>query len=401
VVLESRARGMTDAEGQPSGLVAVSRDVTEKVALEEAHRSAKKEAERAREDAERANRAKSEFLSRMSHELRTPLNAILGFGQLLEMDGLEPQQQESVQQILKGGKHLLDLINEVLDIARIESGRITLSLEPIVLTDALWEAIGLIQPLAAEQAIELKVEDARPGDRYVRADRQRLKQVLLNLLSNAVKYNRPGGRVTVPFERLGAEGTGVEGTGLGLALSKGLMEAMGGSLGVTSKPGQGSTFFVEAPLAEAPGATDEAGEARERLAVPAPDGSHMLLYIEDNLANLRLIERALDHRPGIILLSAMQGSLGLDLARQHQPDLILLDLHLPDMPGEEVLRHLRGDPRTQRIPVIVISADATPGQIRNLLATGARAYLTKPIDVSRFFEAVDEALAERRLDHVG
>jgi PAS domain S-box-containing protein len=431
VVLESHARGMTDAEGRPSGLVAVSRDVTKKVALEEALTSAKKEAERAREDAERANRAKSEFLSRMSHELRTPLNAILGFGQLLEMDGLEPQHQESVEQILKGGKHLLDLINEVLDIARIESGRMTLSLEPVVLADALSEAIGLIQPLAAEQGIELKAEDARSADSYVRADRQRLKQVLLNLLSNAVKYNRSGGRVIVrclevqgeglrvevsdqgagipremmdrlfvPFERLGAEGTGVEGTGLGLALSKGLTEAMGGSLGMTSIPGQGSTFFVELPRAEGPVVADEQG-AGGRLGAPATDGSHTLLYIEDNLANLRLIERALDHRPGLILLSAMQGSLGLDLARQHQPDLILLDLHLPDMPGEEVLRHLRGDPRTQRIPVIVISADATPGQIRNLLATGARAYLTKPIDVSRFFEAVDQALAERRLDPAG
>ncbi len=431
VVLESHARGMSDAEGRPSGLVAVSRDVTEKVALEEALTSAKKEAERAREDAERANRAKSEFLSRMSHELRTPLNAILGFGQLLEMDGLEPQHQESVEQILKGGKHLLDLINEVLDIARIESGRITLSLEPIVLADAMGEAIHLIQPLAAEQGIELKSDDAWPADGYVRADRQRLKQVLLNLLSNAVKYNRPGGRVTVrcmdvrdevriqvsdqgvgippermdrlfvPFERLGAEGTAVEGTGLGLALSKGLTEAMGGRLGVKSAVGQGSTFFVQLPLAQAPGIMVEGKEAVDRTFLLAPAGAHMLLYIEDNLANLKLIEGALNHRPGLILLNAMQGSLGLDLARQHQPDLILLDLHLPDMPGEEVLRHLQGDPTTQRIPVIVISADATPGQIRNLLDAGARAYLTKPIDVSRFFEAVDEALAERRLDNAG
>src|SRR6266542_3135756 len=321
VVLESHARGMSDAEGRPSGLVAVSRDVTKKVTLEEALTSAKKEAERAREDAERANRAKSEFLSRMSHELRTPLNAILGFGQLL-----------------------LDLINEVLDIARIESGRMTLSLEPVVLADALSEAIDLIQPLAVEQGIELKAEDARSADRYVRADRQRLKQVLLNLLSNAVKYNRSGGRVIVRCLEVQGDGLRVEvsdqGAGLGLALSKGLTEAMGGSLGMTSIPGQGSTFFVELPRAEGPGVTDEQGEAGGRLGAPTPDGSHTLLYIEDNLANLRLIERALDHRPGLILLSAMQGSLGLDLARQHQPDLILLDLHLPDMPGEQLLRHL-------------------------------------------------------------
>jgi hypothetical protein len=396
-------------------------DITERKRTEEALHAA-------REEAERANRAKSEFLSRMSHELRTPLNAILGFGQLLEMDGLEPRHRDSVQQILKGGRHLLDLINEILDIARIESGKITLSLEPIVLADALWEAIDLIQPLAAEQGIELKAEDSWPPARHVKADRQRLKQVLLNLLSNAVKYNRPGGRVTircpdligdglrvevtdqgagippemidrlfVPFERLGAEATGVEGTGLGLALSKGLMEAMGGSLWVKSVPSHGSTFFIELPLSEAPWTTGEEREDGERVATQSSLSSHTLLYIEDNLANLKLIERALDHRPGLILLTAMQGSLGLDIARQHRPDLILLDLHLPDMPGEQLLRHLHADPKTQGIPVIVISADATPGQVQKLLAAGARGYLTKPIDMSRFFQVVDEALAERGL----
>src|SRR5713226_3461712 len=400
----------------------LERQVTERLEAEEAARLAKGEAER-------ANRAKSEFLSRMSHELRTPLNAILGFGQLLEMDSLEPEQQESVQQILLGGKHLLDLINEVLDIARIESGMMTLSLEPLLLADALGEAIDLVRPLAAGQGIDLKSEDPCPDDLYVRADRQRLKQVFLNLLSNAVKYNRPGGRVTVrrteipeygqrvevsdqgpgiapelmnrlfvPFERLEAEASGVEGTGLGLAISKGLMEAMGGTLGATSVPGQGSTFFVDLPLTEALGTLVGHRGAEGSTAGLARGDSHTILYIEDNLANLRLIEGALNRRPGITLLTATQASIGLDLARQQQPDLILLDLHLPDAPGQELLRQLKADPRTRSIPVIVISADATPAQMRNLLAAGAQVYLTKPIDVPRFFQALDEALAKRRFD---
>jgi PAS domain S-box-containing protein len=412
-----------DETGEPFGLVGISTDITERKRNEEALESA-------RAQADRANRAKSEFLSRMSHELRTPLNAILGFGQLLEMDGLEEEHAESVRQILKGGRHLLDLINEVLDIARIESGRMKLSLEPVILADALQETVDLIRPLAREQRIELRTEDPCPADTLVKADRQRLKQVMLNLLSNAVKYNREGGTVTVrcldvaggrwrvevgddgpgirpellerlfvPFERLGAETSAVQGTGLGLALSKGLMEAMDGTLGVKSTPGQGSTFFVELPRAQAPGTTGES-EAVAGPAVGAPMGSHTILYIEDNLANLSLIEAVLNRRPGLNLLTAMQGSLGVDLARQHRPDLILLDLHLPDISGREVLQRLQGDPRTRGIPVIVISADATPGQIGDLLAAGAVAYLTKPIDVSRFFHAMDEALAERRLDDV-
>jgi PAS domain S-box-containing protein len=401
------------------------REVTERKRGEEALHAA-------RVEAERANQAKSEFLSRMSHELRTPLNAILGFSQLLKMEGLEPGQEECVQQIMKGGKHLLDLINEVLEIARIESGRLTFSLEPIVLAEALQEALDLIQPLAAEQGIELKTGEPWPSDRYVEADRQRLKQVLLNLLSNAVKYNRPGGSVTircmevpaeelrievtdegpgippemidrlfVPFDRLGAEGTGVEGTGLGLALSQRLTEAMGGTLGVDSVPGRGSTFFIELPLAEAPETSEEETEAAGRPSAGGPKRAHTLLYIEDNTANLKLIERALTFRPDLGLLSAMQGSLGLDLARQHQPDLIMLDLHLPDISGEELLRQLQGDPRTRDIPVIVISADATPGRVQKLLAAGARAYLTKPLDMHRFFVVVDDALEARKLDHTG
>ncbi|HEV8420410.1 MAG TPA: PAS domain S-box protein, partial [Actinomycetota bacterium] len=425
-------------------IYAVARDITERKLAEEQLRRArneaerakeeaeraKEEAERAKEEAERANRAKSEFLSRMSHELRTPLNAVLGFGQLLEMDNLNEEQGESVAQILKGGRHLLDLINEVLDIARIEVGRIALSLEPVAVDEAVLGAVDLIRPLATERGIRLGTEISEPLG-YVMADRQRLKQVLLNLLSNAVKYNRPGGSVTVrcvlaaggwarvevaddgpgiapeymsrlftPFERLGAEGSGVEGTGLGLALSKRLVEVMGGTMEVESAPGRGSTFSVSLPDVEAPEAHLERDGA-QGLVLAAANGEGTILHIEDNPANLKLIERILSGLRGVKLLSAMQGSLGLDMARQHRPDVILLDLNLPDIQGQEVLGLLRADTRTKDIPVIVVSADATPEQLRNLRAAGAKAYLTKPLDVQRFLHVVDEALKERRLDHAG
>jgi len=379
--------------------------------------------EEARAEAERASRAKSEFLSRMSHELRTPLNAILGFGQVLEFERLEADQRESVGYILKAGRHLLGLIDEVLDIARIEAGRLSLSLEPVQVKQVVDEARSMIRPLAAERNIRLQVEVPEDADRYVLADRQRLKQVLLNLLSNAVKYNReggevifsweeaPGGRVRfavadagpgippekvaqlfTPFERLGVEETGVEGTGLGLALSKALMEAMGGTMGVESAVGKGSVFWFELPQAEGP----EAGVVREEegvSALPPLRAGSTVLYVEDNLSNLRLIEHLLARRPGVKVLSAMQGRLGLDLAREHRPSLILLDLHLPDVPGIEVLRRLREDPRTREIPVVVISADASPGQHHRLLAAGAQDYLTKPIDVRKFLAIVDQTLS--------
>jgi PAS domain S-box-containing protein len=410
-------------------IYAVARDVTERKRIEEQLHQAKEEAERAREEAEQANWAKSEFLSRMSHELRTPLNAVLGFGQLLEMDHLDEEQLESVHQILRGGKHLLDLINEVLDIARIETGKLTLSQEPVLVKEALQETLDLIQPLAAERGVGLVVRQLEAADRHVLADRQRLKQVLLNLLSNGVKYNREGGDVTilcteipgdrlriqisdggpgiapekmdrlfVPFDRLGAEQTGVEGTGLGLALSKHLVEAMGGTLSAEGTLDVGTTFSVELALTESP---EElfAGTPRAELAAMERSGRHgMLLYIEDNPANLKLVERVMAAHSDLELLSAMQGSIGLELARQHGPDLILLDLHLPDMPGIDVLQKLRTDSRTNHIPVVVISADATKAQIQRLLDAGARAYLTKPLDVQQFVQVVGEILREGRLD---
>jgi PAS domain S-box-containing protein len=405
-------------------VISVIRDITANVEVAQALRRTKEEADLAREEAERANQAKSEFLSRMSHELRTPLNAVLGFAQLLEMDPLTPTQHGNVKRILKGGRHLLDLINEVLDIARIETGRLQLSPEPVRIVDVLREAIDLVRPQADERDVRLKTTDTGPCDRYVMADRQRLKQVLLNLLANAVKYNRPDGSVNLachvldartvridvedtgvgipadkldrlfsPFERLGAETGEVEGTGLGLALSKGLVEAMGGSITVATSR-EGSVFSVELALAESPFDRIDRLSAGVEDAAPASTAgtTRTVLYIEDNLPNLELIEQILGRHATVRLLSAMQGRLGLELATQHQPDLILLDLHLADMFGGEVLRQLQEGPRTRDIPVVVISADATTGQIERLLAAGARAYITKPLDVPKFLRLVGEML---------
>ena len=406
------------------GTVAVRNQRRTLAALAERQR-AEEGLRQAKQEAERANQAKSEFLSRMSHELRTPLNAILGFGQVLEMDQLGPEQRESVTYILKAGRHLLGLIDEVLDIARIEAGRLSLSLEPVHVKVVLDEARSLIRPLAAERNVRLQVDVPEASDLYVLADRQRLKQVLLNLLSNAVKYSHEGGTITLaleeapanrlrfkvsdtglgippekmerlftPFERLGAESSDIEGTELGLALSKGLMEAMGGTMGVESAVGQGTTFWIELAKAESPEA--ESPRIAEGAPATAAHGKGAtVLYVEDNRSNVRLIERVLARRPGVKLLPAMQGTLALDLAREHRPALILLDLHLPDIDGSEVLQRLQEDPRTQQIPVVVISADASEGRIRRLLTAGARDYLTKPIDIKEFLRVLDETLNER------
>jgi CheY-like chemotaxis protein len=398
-----------------------SRDITQQRAAESALRRATAEAEQAREEAERANRAKSEFLSRMSHELRTPMNSILGFGQLLARADLSPQQGKSVQHILKAGRHLLHLINAVLEISRIEAGREHFSLEPVALAPALQEVIGLVRPLAQQGGVELR-EGAWPRDAFVRADRHRLVQVLLNLLANAIKYNRDGGWVRLacvpaddagrwvvrvedggrgipadrldqlftPFARLGAEQTEVEGTGLGLALSRRLCEAMDGALTLEASGAEGSVFRVELASAEDP--------RRELLAttldhaVPVAHGDATILYVEDNLANLSLVDTILLARPRWRTLPALQGRLGVELAREHLPDVVLLDLHLPDLPGDEVLRRLRADPRTAAIPVIVVSADATPSSLERLRAAGADAYLTKPLDVDEFLRVVERFL---------
>jgi PAS domain S-box-containing protein len=405
------------AGDEVTGVAVFSKDITTRKQTEVALEAAK-------EEAERANRAKSEFLSRMSHELRTPMNAILGFAQLLEMDDLETTQRLGVEQILKGGRHLLTLINEVLDIARIEAGQLSLSPEPVRVSEVVREAMALVQPLAAAREVHFD-NSVSSQSCHVIADRQRLKQVLLNLLSNAVKYNHHGGLVRlscapvgervrievsdngpgipsnsleklfVPFERLGADQQGVEGAGIGLSICQRLVEAMNGRIGVHSVENEGSTFWVELPGAEDPLRSFERGEADAPSApeeATSPRPSRVVLCIEDNLSNLKLIEHVLARRPEIQLLPAMQGRRGLELAREQKPDMILLDLHLPDMAGDEVLRHLRAQPETRDIPVVILSADATPGQIERLLAAGARDYLTKPLDVKRFLGVVEEVL---------
>jgi PAS domain S-box-containing protein len=396
----------------------IARDVTAQKAAVEA-------LEEARAAADSANRAKSEFLSRMSHELRTPLNAVLGFAQLLTMNELDETQREQVEQILRGGRHLLDLIDEVMDISRIEIGAATVSVEPVQLAEVVADAISLLGPLASDRQIALRSTLTPDHAGHVLADRQRLKQVLVNFLSNAIKYTPPGstativaspagsdwlrvsvvddgpgipgellGRLFSPFERIGADQTKVEGTGLGLAHSKALVERMGGRIGVESNVGEGSTFWIELMVAEPVAAMPSAAIVASDEARLETAGS--VLYIEDNPSNMRVVEQALRHRPGVRLSMAATARLGMELARGHPPDLILLDQHLPDLTGAEVLQALRSDPRTSEIPVVMLSADATRRQIDTLLGAGARAYLTKPVDLRALLALVDEHLTGTR-----
>ena len=420
VPLEVRGAPIYDADGELMYAVAMFTDITER-------REAQRAVERAKAEAERANHAKSVFLSRMSHELRTPLNAILGFAQILDMDERSEEDTESIHTIMKGGRHLLDLINELLDIARVEAGELPLSMEVVEVDEALREAIELIRPMAEQRAVRLSEFSLGDGPHYVTADRQRLKQVLLNLLSNAVKYNRDAGKVTAsvengyphgvritiadtghglsadqldrvfaPFDRLGAEQSTIEGTGLGLTLTKSLIELMGGEIGVESSPGDGSTFWIELPVAHSPLA-DVTPLPPHISHDPLPEGpNRTVLCIEDNVSSIKLLERVFEHRPNIRMLAAAQGSLGLDLARLHYPDLILLDLNLPDTHGINVLAQLSEEPETAKIPVVVMSADATPGQIQRLMDAGARDYLTKPIDVAQCLELLDSVFADSK-----
>ncbi|BCM91886.1 sensory/regulatory protein RpfC [Abditibacteriota bacterium] len=380
----------------------------------------------AKEDADNANTAKSEFLSRMSHELRTPLNAILGFGQILEMHSSNVDDQKSIAQILSSGWHLLGLVDEVLNISRIEAGHIELAIESVPLSEVVSESCAMVLPLAAQHGLTFQENVEQFSSLHVMADRQRLKQVLINLLSNAIKYNCTGGHVEVfclempggilrinvmdtgvglsphdqqklfiPFERLGAMNSKIEGTGLGLTLSQGLMSAMGGVLGLESELGKGSTFWIELPCADLPLERAELTAHKLENAgtnTNAPGCNYTVLSIEDNLSNLRLLEAIFSYRPDTTLLAAMQGSIGLDMAHQHHPHLILLDLNLPDISGMEVLAQLQKSKDTSHIPVIVISADATAGQVERLLRAGAKHYLTKPLNVAYFLKTLDETL---------
>ena len=424
-------RALFDDAGELVGFTGMLQDVTERRIAEERVRSALREAERARDEArdalgqvERASLAKTEFLSRMSHELRTPLNAVLGFGQLLELADLAGEDAEHVGYILSAGRHLLDLINEVLDVVRIESGHLAMSVEPVHVQATVAQSLALVQTAAAGRG--LTVSTSVSPEFYVHADQQRLTQVLVNLLSNAVKYNSPGGRLSVDaqalppeehpgedaglgwlriaisdtglgipaarladaftaFERLGAELTEIEGTGIGLSLSKTLAVAMGGHLGVRSAVGRGSTFYLDLPTAATP--VDEPELDPE----PGPERC-TVLYIEDNRSNVKLMQRVLARRPEARMLVASDGLAGLELARRIKPDLILMDLHLPVLNGEEVLAALRSDAALAHTDVVIVTADLTSGTESRLLDAGASDFLSKPINIPRLLAVVDQHL---------
>ncbi len=416
-------------DGPPERTVITMEDVTSRVLVAEALR----EAEAA---ARAANDSKNQFLSRMSHELRTPLNAVLGFGQLLSRQLAGTEHAEAVSYVLTGGQHLLELINDVLDISRIESGEMSLSLEPIHLAALVDETLQLMGPLAQAGNVTL-LPAAGAADVLVLADRQRVRQILLNVLSNAIKYNKDGGHVWVswvldadgvrlsvrdegpgiapelhrrlfePFDRLGAESTSVEGAGIGLPLTRSLAELMGGSLGVSSTPGQGATFTVTLP------ARAGAPEPQARSAAAAVDHSGAgqdgcantvtatLLYIEDNEPNVQVVEHLLALRPGWTMIHASLGRLGVELAQTHHPDLVLLDLHLPDQFGGEVLLTLKRRDDTKDIPVVVLSADASPGLATRLVHAGADRFITKPLDVEVVLGLLDEVSLGRLREDSG
>ncbi|WP_290644051.1 transporter substrate-binding domain-containing protein [Aquabacterium sp.] len=426
--------------GQRDCFIMLSRDVTDRKLVEQAlarhgdelekivHERSRQLVE-ARDASESASQAKSEFLSRMSHELRTPMNAILGFAQLIDMDaGSSPRSKSHVQEILRAGKHLLHLINDVLDLEQVEAGRVTLHPEPVALSDLGREVIALMQPLANQQQITLSMGSMH--GLAVMADATRVRQVVLNLLSNAVKYNRPGGQVWLeaaiqgegairvsvrdtgpgiaarhldqlfqPFNRLGAESGQIEGSGIGLSLCRRLAELMHGTMGVLSQEGEGSTFWVDLPRAMLPMAVDsesllatfQPGDSVPAAgATPSPRMA-TLLYVEDNPANLQLMSQIVARHQGVRLLTAPLGREGLAQARSRRPDLILLDIHLPDIDGYAVLGQLRSDPQTRATPVIAVTANAMPLDVQRIRDAGFDDYVPKPIKVTH----IDMLLHER------
>ena len=419
-VVSYNATTFYDRDRTLQGVFAAARDITERKILDQALQGAKLAAEK-------ANLAKSDFLSNMSHELRSPLNAILGFAQLMEAGTPPPTaaQGQSIDQILQAGWYLLELINEILDLALIESGKLSLSPEPISLAEVLSDCRGMIEPLALKSGIGLTFPRF-DGTPFVKADRTRVKQVVINLLSNAIKYNRAGGTVEVicamnatertrisvrdtgnglppeklsqlfqPFNRLGQESGSEEGTGIGLVVSKRLVELMGGDIGAESTVGVGSVFWIELHSTHAPRLVAAATE----LMVVFPARPHTdpptrtLLCVEDNPANLLLVEKLLERRPDIRLLVAKDGVRGIEMARAARPDVILMDINLPGISGLIALGILAEDPETASIPVIALSANAMPDDIEKGLAAGFFRYLTKPIKVNKFMNTLDSALA--------
>jgi signal transduction histidine kinase/ActR/RegA family two-component response regulator len=430
-VVSYNATTFHDRDRKLQGVFAAARDVTERKRFERTLQENNVELERARAAAEKANLAKSDFLSSMSHELRSPLNAILGFAQLINSDSPPPtsSQTASIDQILHAGWYLLDLINEILDLAQIESGKLALSREPTSLAEVMLECQAMIEPQGQKRGI--KMTFPLLGIPYfVDADRTRLKQVLINLLSNAIKYNQPNGTVVVdcallamkgntaervrisvrdtgaglppdmlmqlfqPFNRLGQERSTEEGTGIGLVMSKRLVEMMGGLIGVESTVGLGSVFWFELNSTAEPklelDTAQPAAMAPEQIQSGAP--LRTLLYVEDNPANLKLIEQLIARRHDIRLLSARDGNLGIQLARDHQPDVILMDINLPGISGVEALKILREDAATAHIPVVALSANAMPRDIQKGLQAGFFRYLTKPIRVGEFMDTLEVAL---------
>jgi signal transduction histidine kinase/ActR/RegA family two-component response regulator len=376
--------------------------------------------------AEKANLAKSDFLSSMSHELRSPLNAILGFAQLMESDIPAPTEavQESIDQILHAGWFLLELINEILDLSVIESGRISLSMESVSVAEVLFECQTMIEPEALQRGINMTFPRFDVPV-FVRVDRTRMKQVLINLLSNAIKYNRVEGNVDVDcsvtnagairicventgeglspekvaqlfqsFNRLGQEGGSEEGTGIGLVVAKRLVELMGGTIAAQSTVGKGSTFWIELMEDVAPSISMPEGEPPPIAEAPVPENvrRHTLLYVEDNPANLKLVEQLIARRPDMVLLTAKEAGRGIEVARAVLPKVILMDINLPGISGMEALRILREDPSTMNIPVIAVSANALPRDIEKGLEAGFFAYLTKPIVVQEFMSTITKAL---------
>jgi PAS domain S-box-containing protein len=425
-VVSFNATTFYDRDRKLQGVFAAARDITERKRLDQVLQEKNEELESARSVAEKANRSKSEFLSSMSHELRSPLNAILGFAQLMESGSPVPtaSQKGSIDQILKAGWYLLDLINEILDLALIESGRLSLSLEAMSLGEVMLECQAMIEPQANKNHISVTFPRI-DIPYFVHADRTRVKQVLINLLSNAIKYNSPQGTVEVnclttgekririsvqdtgeglspekldqlfqPFNRLGQESRAEEGTGIGLVMSKRLVELMGGEIGVESTVGIGSKFWFDLDLTDEPQHDLESSE----LIAAHPAYAHnaaaprTLLYVEDNPANMALVEQLIERRPDMSLLSAGDGALGIEMARMQLPDVILMDINLPGMSGIQALKILREDPVTAHIPVLAISANAMPHDIRKGLDAGFLCYLTKPIKVKEFMDALDMAL---------
>jgi len=419
-VLHARvvAGALRDDTARVVHMVAVVEDIEEHLRLEEAERAVAR--------AEAASLAKSEFLSRMSHELRTPLNAMIGFAQLLALDAKPPlsaRQQGWARQAQRAGWHLLELINETLDLSRIEAGTVRLSQEPVALAPLVADCSALLATAAAQRRVAF-VEDIAPDLPAALADPTRLQQVLTNLLSNAVKYNREGGTVTVrargdadggrllievcdsglgmtesqmsglfqPYNRLGREASGIEGTGIGLVISRRLAELMGGELGVQSRPGAGSTFTLTLPAAAMGAAVAAAQQPAVEAAAQPPYRQRHVLYVEDNETNVEVMRGVLLQRPQIRLDVVTLGLDALQAARRHRPDLILLDMQLPDISGLELLRHFKKDDDVAAIPVIVVSADATPARMQQALTLGAVHYVTKPLALDEFLAALDEVL---------